>query len=52
MTKAVKSEIRKLFERGAYKVILKEDIVPDGNVLPVRFVMTIMSNENCKPGSK
>lgn len=46
MTDAKKAEIRNLLKRGTFKVILKEDIPPDGNVLPGRFVLTIKSTDD------
>lgn len=46
MTEAKKTEIRSLLDRGTFKVILKEDIPPDGNVLPGRFVLAIKSTED------
>ena len=46
MTAAMKKEIKNLLDRGTFKVILKEDIPPDGNVLPGRFVLAIKSKED------
>lgn len=43
---AKKTEIRDLLERGTFKIIFKEDIGPDGNVLPGGFVPAIKSTEN------
>ena len=45
MGEAKKAEIRSLLERGTFKVILREDIPRDGNVLSGRFVLTIKSTE-------
>ena len=39
-------EIQNLLERGAFKVILKEDITTDSNVLPGRFFLAIKSTED------
>ena len=44
MTDAKKQEIRNLLERGTFKVILKEEIPSDANVVPGRFVLTIKSS--------
>lgn len=46
MMKAKKKEIANLMERGTFRVILKEDIPRDGNVLPGRFVLAIKSTED------
>ena len=46
MTEAKRQEIRGLLERGAFKVILREEIPPDANVLPGRFVLAIKSADN------
>ena len=46
MTEAKKTEIRNLPERGTFKVILKQDIPSDANILPVRFVLAIKSTED------
>lgn len=43
MTEAKKKEIKELLRRGTFKVILKQDVPPDGNVLPGRFVLSIKS---------
>ena len=48
MENAKAKEIRNLLSRGTFKVILKEDIPPDGNVLPGRFVLAIKSTEDNK----
>ena len=45
MTEAKKKEIKNLLDRGTFKVILKEDIPHDGNILPGRFVLTLKSND-------
>lgn len=39
MTQAIKSEIKGLLERGIFKVILTEEVPPEANTLPVRFVL-------------
>ena len=41
MIDAKKREIRGILERGAFRVILREEIAPDANVLPGHFVLTI-----------
>ena len=46
MTEAKKTEIRNLLKRGTFKVVLKEDVPPDGNVLPGRFVLALKSTED------
>ena len=46
MEEAKKAEIRSLSERGTFKVILREDIPRDGNVLSGRFVLTLKSTED------
>ena len=43
MTLAKRSEIGNLLRRGTFKVILKRDVPPDGNILPGRFVLAIKS---------
>ena len=39
MSKAKRNEIRGLLDSGTFRVILREEILPDGNVLPGRFVL-------------
>jgi len=46
MAEAKRAEIRGLLERGTFKVILREEIPKDANVLPGRFVMSIKSSED------
>ena len=46
MTDAKRAEIKGIMERGTFKVILREEIPPNGNVLPGRFVLSIKSTEN------
>lgn len=46
MIEAMSSEVKGIFEKGTCKVVLKEEVFPDGNVLSGRFVMTIKSTEN------
>ena len=46
MTATKKKEIRNLLERGTFKVILKEDIPTDANVLPGGVVLAIKSAED------
>lgn len=45
MLEAKKKEIEGLFKRGTFKVIAVEDIPPDANVLPGRFVLAIKTND-------
>ena len=46
MTKAKRQEIMSLLERGTFKVILREEIPKDANVLPGRFVLALKSTED------
>ena len=46
MTEAVKKEVKGLFERGTFKVILREEVPADANVLPGRFPLAIKSTED------
>jgi len=46
MDDAKRSEIRNLLQRGTFKVILREELPPDGNILPGRFVLAIKSTED------
>ena len=46
MTDAKRAEIKGLLERGTFKVILREEIPPNGNVLPGRFVLSLKSTED------
>jgi len=39
-------EVRNLINRGTFKIILREDIPKDANVLPGRFVLAIKSTED------
>ena len=48
MTAAKKAEIRSLLERKTFKVILKEELPTNGNILPGRFVLAIKSTEDGK----
>lgn len=52
MKNAIESEIKGLPERETFKVVLREDVLPDGNILPGRFVLAIKSTgddkKNCK----
>ena len=41
MGDAKKIEIENLLEGGTFKVILPEEVPPDGNILPDRFVLAI-----------
>lgn len=52
MTKSVSSEVKGLLEKETFKVILREDVPLDDNVLPGRFAMTIESNQGGKPEIK
>ena len=46
MYTAVAKEIRGLFDRGTFKVILREEVPTDANVLPGRFILAIKSTED------
>ena len=46
MTVAKKAEIQSLLERRTFNVIPKEDLPPDGNIIPGRFVLAVMSTED------
>jgi len=46
MSDAIKKEVRGLFERNTFKVILREEVPTDANVLPGRFVLAIKSTED------
>eukprot|EP00171_Calliarthron_tuberculosum_P023324 IDg23324t1 len=46
MSEAKRKEIRGLLERGTFKVILKEDVPADANVLPGRLILAIKSTED------
>ena len=46
MTEAKKTELRNLLKRGAFKVIVKEDVPLDVNVLPGRFELALKSTED------
>ena len=48
MKEAKRKEIRNFLERGTFKVISKEEVPPDANVLPGRFVLAIKSMEDGK----
>ena len=39
-------EIQNLLKRGNFKVILKEDLPQDENILPGRFVLSLKSTED------
>ncbi|CAN8072966.1 unnamed protein product [Agarophyton chilense] len=41
-----KSKSRTFLDRGTFKVILKEDVPIDGNILPGRFVLAIKSTDD------
>ena len=45
MTKAKGAEIMGLLDRRTFKVVLREEIPPNGHVLPGRFVLSIKSTE-------
>lgn len=45
MDEAKKREIRGLFDRGTFRVVAIEDITPDANVLPGRFVLAVKTND-------
>ena len=46
MSQAKRDEIRGFLDRGTFSVILREEVPPDGNVLPGRFVLAIKSTED------
>ena len=46
MSQANRDEIRRLLDRGTFSVILREEVPPDSNVLPDRFVLAIKSTED------
>lgn len=46
MLAAMPAEIKSLLERGAFKIILKEDVPSDGNVLLGRFVLAVKYTED------
>ena len=46
MSEAKRKEIKGLLDRSTFKIILREDIPPDGNVLPRRFVLAVKSTED------
>ena len=46
MSEAKRKEIKGLLDRGTFRIILGEDIPPDGNVLPGRFVLAVKSTED------
>ena len=46
MSEAKRREIKGLLDPGTFKIILREDIPPDGNVLPGRFVLAVKSTED------
>lgn len=48
ITVAEQAELKGLMQRGTLKVILREEIPADGNVLPGRFVLIIKSTEDGK----
>ena len=48
MTAAKKAEIKNPLERGTFKVILKDELPPDGNILPGCFVLAIKSTDDEK----
>ena len=48
MTAAKKAEIKSLLDRGTFKVILQEELPPDGHILPGRFVLAIKSTDDGK----
>jgi len=44
MSEAIKKEVRGLFDKGTFKIILREEVPTDGNILPGRFVLAIKSS--------
>lgn len=41
MFETKRKQIKVLFDRGTFKIILREDIPPDGNVLSGRYVLAV-----------
>lgn len=48
MTAAKRAEIKSLLEPDTFKFILKEEVPPDGNIIPCRVVLPIKSTDNGK----
>lgn len=48
MTAAKKAEIKSLLDRQTFKLILREELLSDGNILPGCFVMAIKSTGDGK----
>ncbi len=46
MTAAKRAKIKNLLDRGTFEVVLREDLLLDGNILPGRFVLTIKSTDD------
>lgn len=46
MTDAIRALVKGLLQRGTFKIILREEIPPDGNVMPGRFFLAIKSTED------
>lgn len=46
MSEVKRKEIRGPLDRGTFRVMLREDIPDDGNVLPGRFVLSIKSTDD------
>lgn len=45
---AKRAEIKKLLETGTFRIIQREDVPPDGNILPDRLVLIIKSTDDRK----
>ena len=46
MTDARRAEVKSLLKLGALKIIIREDLIPHGNILPGRFVLAIKCTED------
>lgn len=46
MKDAVRAETEELLQRGTFKVIIREEMPPDANVIPSLFVLPIKSTED------
>jgi len=48
MSEAIKKDVRGLFKRNTFKVVLREEVPTDSNVLSGRFVLPIESTKDGK----
>lgn len=48
MTLAIRTEIANLLNRGTFKVLLKDEVPNDANILPERFVLALKSTMDGK----